>query len=111
MPWSRHHPPRVVDITPKSTVAYVGAFLEAKELGEFTALFKKCAVNGKRFLALTKEKLAEMGVDNAYARSVIMEEVEELKGLCLDVQACLRCDVSLALLPLCATIPVYNEQG
>ena len=56
--------------------------MEARGFGEFTALFKKCAVDGERFLALTMEDLVDMGLDNAYVRKQILKEVAKLNGLC-----------------------------
>ena len=80
----------------------MGAHLEAKDLGEFTALFKKCGINGKRFLALTMEDLVEMGLDNAYVRKQILKEVAEQKGLCpFD-------DDALCGLPLCLIVAVVK---
>ena len=59
----------------------MGAYLEANDLGEFAALFKKCGINGELFLALTMEDLVDMGLDNAFVRKQILKKVAKLNGL------------------------------
>ena len=60
----------------------VVAFMIAHDFKKHVAFFEENEVNGKKFLALTDEKLIKMGLTNAYARAEIMVEVEEQKGLC-----------------------------
>ena len=88
-------PSLIVDIILTSTPTDVVLFLATVHLDTVTALFTELGINGERFLALTMEDLVDMGVDNAYARKQILNEVVKQKGLyfvtlqrCVQIGSC-----------------------